>query len=284
MAELSNIELTQMMGLPNKQYTISGDPSVAGLAAAVGAIGYDGAVYWLKYGTANTDWRRITGPLSYRTDEDYYKSRASKLMGSPRLTCWLWEDWLEPLSEKFVSSVGGGGTVGTKYNDCGVITLTANGGASQANLWLGNAFNQNGNLFPSGTGGVWYCAWRGKVANENQNTFQVKLMDTTNSLVWFGDITNNGKKWGIYDQRTTTNNLSAVDNDAGTHVHELVRYNGTTTYYLDESSIVSGDFYCTTPGTLVMQAYQYAGAASALTAHLDWVACAVGGNNTRTIT
>jgi hypothetical protein len=280
MSEITNVELTQMQGLPGKQITITGDPSVTGLAASLRAIGYDGTVYWQKYGTADTNWRRITGPLSYRTDEDYYKSRASKLMGSPRLTCWWWSDLLEALGEEFTATFGGAATWTTKYNDCGVSTLSS-GGSGSFGLAVGGTTTASKNAIPGGTTGVWYICVRMKatgIAAAGTSTYiEIDNLDMGD----FGVASQ--ENWGMWSATSGGAQYSTVTNDQETHVHEFVRVDGITYYYLDEVLIKSGEeFYPTNNGHVFLKGAS-ASSTSRIT-HLDFLCFAVGGNNPRTIT
>jgi hypothetical protein len=281
----------QIKGAPGKPYTIVGDPTTApGVAANVGSYGFDGAVYWQKWGTTNTDWKPITGTYSYQTDEDYYKSRASALLASPRLTCWWWDDFLEPSGEKWFASLSATGTWSTKYNDCGVSVLkqtnpTASGDL-RSSIFMGNEADAAGNFLDGTTNGVWYVAHRSKIINANianQCYFGLDSLGTyTAGRLYFGDVGGASTNWGIYTLATGTV-LSAVANDGGTHLHELYRVGGVTKYLLDGVEILSGDYF---PNGAAMYLYFWIQSAVNVdvTWNIDLVAAAVGGNNPRTIT
>jgi hypothetical protein len=288
MSDFGNIESNQLLGSPGKPYTLAADPSAApGYAAAIGAIGSFGGVYYIKFGTADTEWKPLTGASSYPTDEDYYKFRASYLMKSPRMTCWYWNDCLEPVSESFILQ-GGVGSYTTKQNDCGILTLTQAAGGG-ANLFLGNESTGTtaGNFIPGGTNGVWYMAYRAKFIGSDVKCY-TELWATdksvANKYIVFGDSTNTTATWSLaYDGSAPV--YSAVDNDEQTHVHELVRVGGVTTYYLDGNSIISGaNYFSSNNGCLMIRIGNTAGSLTTRIAHFDWVCAAVGGNNARTIT
>jgi hypothetical protein len=289
MAELSNVELLQIKGAPGKPYTIVGDPTTApGVAANVGSYGFDGSVYWQKWGTTDTDWKPITGTYSYQTDEDYYKFRASSLMASPRLTCWWWDDFLEPTSEKWITSLSATGTWTTKYNDCGVSRFAqTNPGASgdlRSYVAMGNIFDTSGNFIPGN--GTWYVAFRAKINFTASSHFQITLdcLNTDSAgRMYFGEGNAVDGKWAIFTNEDGVV-YSSVVNDGATHIHEVYRVGGNTYYLLDGVQILSGNYYPHANALYISMYIQSAGVDVTKTCDIDWLCAAVGGNNARTIT
>lgn len=257
----------------------------AGFAANVHSIAKDQStgIYYQKTGTGDTEWTPITGSTAYETDEDYYKARASMLMGSPRLTCWYWDDFLEPSTENWTASVASGGTWTTKADPCGVTALTCPSGASSsANIALGGTFTASKNFIPGGSSGVWYIAIRMKVtgADANGQSAYVELDDLD-----VGDFGFAGEeRWAMWSATSGGAQYSATTNDQGTHLHEWVRVGGTTTYYLDEVAIKAGaPYYPSNNAQPFIKAASAAAAAVGRVVNVDFFAGAVGGNNPRTI-
>jgi hypothetical protein len=283
MGELTNIETGQLFGSPGKPYVLSADPSITpGYAAPLDSIAVYSGVYFQKYNTTDTDWRYLTGASSYPTDEDYYKFRASYLMKSPRMTCWWWNDCLEPLSESFIST----GTFTARQNPCGVFNVTQAAG-STSTLRVGNeAGTVTGNFIPGGTDGVWYMAYRARMSGADVKCYSEMWAANfvTGKYILFGDGSDTTTLFSLaYDG--SANVFSAVANDELVHVHELIRVNGITTYYLDGVSIISGaNYFSTGNGALRFRIGNTAGSTTPRSFDLDWVCAAVGGNNTRIIT
>jgi hypothetical protein len=244
-------------------------------------------VFYMKTGTGATDWTPITGSLAYETDEDYYKDRARTLLASPRLTCWWWDDLLEPQGEKWTASLSTGNTFSTKYNACGVATLGNDTRSAGSWLYIGTEAPSTGNALPGGSDGSWYMAWRGKKTGTDGNHYaEMWSRNGTSTYIYFGEQYGAGAnqhRWGI-GLTGTGAVASGVDNDFETHVHELCRTGTTTTYYLDETAIMSGDYYHAGNGAIRFRWGSNGTSANVGTLELDFAAFAVGGNNPRTIT
>jgi hypothetical protein len=254
-------------------------------------------VCWQKWGTENTDWEPVSGTYSYQTDEDYYKSRVSTLLASPRLTCWWWNDMLEPSSEHYVTNMSAGATWTTKDNACGVSVLNSGipgGVAVAAGLAPGNEWNPVGNVFPEGTNGVWYAAARyrltgGIVGTGYQNQFVIQLdsNNTAHTGYLLAGLRNHATYWsGQYDNGGGhTTFTTAVAFDTNTHLHELFRANGVTRYLIDEvEAWNSADAYLQGHCYVRLNCQADPPAAAATVGAVDFMCMAVGGNNSRTIT
>jgi hypothetical protein len=273
-------------------YLVSAAPSTSpGYAAAIYSNAYDSTnnVWYVKYGALDTDWKPSTGAQAYPNDESYYKARARALMGSPRLTCWWWNDFLEPLSESFITGASSATcTFTTKYNDCGVATLTCPENATGSNaiiLATGTVVAPPGNQIPVDSGG-WYIASRFKSAGALENATQ-----RAPCFMWLDSGTASGYFLaGIYNKTTYKfqSNLGSYDSttaiDGNTHLHEVARTGTTTTYYLDEVPIMSGNYIGTGNMAFGFQAQNNSCTTGATVMHMDYACYAVGGNNARTIT
>lgn len=271
-------------GSAKNPYLVSGAPSTSpGYAANVHATAYDSTngVWYIKFGTLDTDWKPISGALSYPNDESYYKARARTLMGSPRLTCWWWDDFLEPLGESWTSIAGALSSVATKYDPCGVVSINAGTKGGSAGLYLGGAADQPGCFFPSGTSGVFYMAHKAKLNTEAACMTFLSMRRPSVFMIDYGNVSTASLNWGVRDGGTVT--VGTVANDGAAHLHELVRYGGTTTYYLDEAPMMSGNWFPTTAALAILYSEMFTGYTNTTTFNVDFVALAVGGNNPRTI-
>lgn len=278
-------------------YLSRSDPSSSpGFAAEVYAILKDqitGTLYQ-KTGTADTAWEPITGSTSYKTDEEYYKFRAQSLMGSPRLTSWWWSDLLEPLGEEFTASMGTGSTYTTKNNACGVGTMTVATSGSDCYLFVGNEVNAPGNAIPGGASGSWYVATRLKVNQLIGGAAGISAamvgIDCLNSLstgvLSFGAVNPfypTSATYGICDDRGATMSTTAFS--TAEQVWECCRSGGTTTLYINEAPVASGDrYHGSAAGEVYVRTANSSTSALPTITNIDFLCFAVGGNNPRTIT
>jgi hypothetical protein len=241
-------------------------------------------IFYSKTGAGSTDWTPITGSLAYETDEDYYKARASTLMASPRLTCWWWDDFLEPLSEKWTSNLN---SFATKYDACGVATMSAGTESGVGYLYLGGSAASSGADFPEGTDGTWYMCFRGAVAGTTQTQAysDMGMFDLNGNVqVSFGDASQFVHDYSFYSgsagQVLTT---TAIDTSA--HVLELYRNAGTTYMLVDEVVIGSHtSVFPALPSSVRFRLGTTATTSSKRSINVDFACFAVGGNNPRTIT
>jgi hypothetical protein len=273
-------------------YLVSAAPSTSpGYAANIDSTAYDSTnnVWYTKYGPLDTDWKPSTGSQAYPNDESYYKARARTLMGSPRLTCWWWNDFLEPLSESFV--IGGTSatcTFTTKYDACGIGTLTCPENAtgnSAIILATGTVVSPNGCQLPIDTGD-WYIASRFKIAGAITNNAQrapcIFWLDSGTASGYFLAGAYNRVNYVIQSDLGAYQSTTAIDGN--THLHEVARAGTTTSYYLDEVKIMSGDYVGTGNMAFGLQAQSNSCTTGATVMHMDYACYAVGGNNARTIT
>lgn len=270
----------------------SAPSSSPGFAAEIHAVLKDQStgILYVKTSTSDTGWEPITGSQSYKTDEEYYKFRAQYLMGSPRLTCWWWDDFLEPSSENFISGATSATCTWTTKNDpCGISTLTVPQNAtsnSSIQLSTGNTVTPPGNQIPTGSGN-WYVACRmkhaGVLTDNTQRAAQFVYLDSdasNASYLLFGAYSSNF--WMFQsDVNSAVNSTTTID--GLTHVHELCRVGTTTSYYLDETRIMSGNLRATGSHYLSLQAQNSICTAGATSMHIDYLCYAVGGNDPRTI-
>jgi hypothetical protein len=256
--------------------TASNNPDVTALAADPGTIAktLDG-YFFKKYSTGSTDWTRFA-----YTDEDYYKSRACKVLSCSRLASWKWDDFDEKLPSGMTYNNPGGSQTVMDSAACGVLQVRLKPVISNYSYIVPGKLvaDSAGVCFPSGSAGTWYIGIRFKSDSISTGTnCAVIATQADETQIAFGNIASiyasTTAQYGVRSNHgidASASFYTRVDLDTAAHTHELWRTNGMTYYAVDGVIKVTKNIWLNTPCSIRLSCRASATLES-VTGSFDWL-------------